>query len=104
MAGRVGSKINRWRARPVLRPRAGSGDVENATLRYLMYVLLPAWFVPGVLDWWMHRRTRIGKSAGVRESLIHALMMPEVGFPVLRALLLEINPPVLALMLAAAGV
>jgi hypothetical protein len=33
--------------------------VEAATIRYLMYVLLPAWFVPGVADWIMHRRTKI---------------------------------------------
>jgi hypothetical protein len=28
------------------------------TVRYLMYVLLPAWFVPGIADYVMHRRTR----------------------------------------------
>jgi hypothetical protein len=89
---------------PALRPQPGATDVENATLRYLMYVLLPAWFVPGVLDWWMHRRTRIEHTAGLRESLIHALMMAEVGAPVAMALLLEINAPVLALMFGSAAV
>jgi hypothetical protein len=28
---------------------ADPADVEPVTIRYLMYVLLPAWFVPGVL-------------------------------------------------------
>ncbi|MFL6076333.1 MAG: diguanylate cyclase/phosphodiesterase [Mycobacteriales bacterium] len=77
-------------------------DVQRATRRYLLYGLLPAWFVPGILDWAMHRRTRIEDTAGTRESLIHALMMGEVGAPIAAALLLEINPPVLALMAGAA--
>jgi hypothetical protein len=71
------------RNRPVPRPKRGSTDPADASLRYLMYVLLPAWFVPGVVDWWMHRRTRIERTSGLPESLIHALMMTEVGVPVL---------------------
>ncbi|MYW94177.1 diguanylate cyclase/phosphodiesterase [Amycolatopsis rubida] len=77
-----------------------ASDVETATLRYLLYGLLPAWFVPGLLDWWQHRRTRIEDTAGVRESLIHLLMMAEVGLPIALALLCEINPLVLTIMAA----
>lgn len=62
-----------------------------AVRRYLMYGLLPAWFVPGVLDWRMHRRTRIEETSGLRESLIHSLMMAEVGVPLLGALLFQVN-------------
>ncbi len=76
-------------------------DVESATLRYLLYGLLPAWFVPAVLDWYQHRRTDIEHTAGTRESLIHALMMTEVGVPVVVALTCEINPLVLTLIAAA---
>ena len=82
-------------------PSGPMTDVSDATRRYLMYVLLPAWFVPGVADWWMHRRTHIQSTSGTRESLIHLLMMAEIGVPILAALLLEINPPVLVLMAAA---
>lgn len=78
-----------------------ASDVESATLRYLLYVLLPAWFAPGVLDWWQHRRTDIQHTAGVTESAIHLLMMAEVGVPVTLALLCEINPAVLAAMAVA---
>ncbi|QYN26437.1 diguanylate cyclase/phosphodiesterase [Amycolatopsis sp. DSM 110486] len=77
-----------------------ASDVESATLRYLLYGILPAWFVPGVLDWWQHRRTHIQDTAGARESLIHLLMMAEVGVPITLALLCEINPLILTIMAA----
>jgi hypothetical protein len=40
---------------------------------------LPAWFIPRLLDWNQHRRSRIERNAGIRESLIHALQMSEAG-------------------------
>lgn len=100
-------RIRRGRLLGALRPRARwdasapVSDVADATRRYLMFVLLPAWFAPGVADWWMHRRTRIETTSGSRESLIHLLMMAEIGVPILAALLLEINPLVLAVMAGA---
>jgi hypothetical protein len=89
------------RRRPLLRVPARALDVESATLRYLMYGLLPAWFVPALLDWRQHRRTDIEHTSGTRESLIHALMMAEVGLPVAVALTCEINPAVLVLIAGA---
>ncbi len=79
----------------------GGHDVEEATVRYLMYGLLPAWVVPGLVDWWLHRRTRIEDSPGTRESLIHSLMMAEVGAPIALTLLCEMNPLLLAVQLGA---
>lgn len=84
-----------------MRLPADPGDVEAMTVRYLMYVLLPAWFAPGVADWLMHRRTRIEDTTGLRESLIHSLMMGEISVPVTAVLLCEVNAPVLALCAAA---
>ena len=74
----------------------------EATRRYMMYVLLPFWFVPGVLDWIWHRQTKIETTSGLEESLIHSLMMTEVGLPIIMGLFLEINAGVFALMIAAA--
>lgn len=76
-------------------------DVETALLRYLMFGVLPAWFVPAVLDWIRHRRTDIEHTAGTKESLIHLLMMAEVGAPILLVLFFEVNPLVLAVVAAA---
>jgi hypothetical protein len=43
-------------------------DAESVTIRYLMYVLLPAWFVPAVADYLMHRRTRIERTSQVART------------------------------------
>jgi hypothetical protein len=70
-------------------------------LRYIVYGILPAWFIPGLLDWNQHRRSRIEQTAGTRESLIHLLMMTEVGVPLTLGLLCEINPLILTAILVA---
>src|SRR3954463_5636993 len=81
-----------------------SVDVGEVTTRYLLYGLLPGWFVPGLADWVMHRRTRIEDTAGTKESLIHALMMTEVGIPIALTLRYEVNPLLLAVQLGGAAV
>ncbi|MHC3468866.1 diguanylate cyclase [Streptomyces sp. 7R007] len=79
-------------------------DVGDVTTRYLLYGLLPSWFVPGLADWVMHRRTRIEDTAGTKESLIHSLMMAEVGIPIALTLRYEINPLLLTVQLGGAAV
>ncbi|HEX3792103.1 MAG TPA: diguanylate cyclase/phosphodiesterase [Pseudonocardiaceae bacterium] len=98
---RVRRIVGALSAKPVLKVPRRAGDTQSATLRYLMFGLLPAWFVPGVLDWLQHRRTDIEHTSGTRESLIHALMMAEVGGPIALALLCEINPLVLVVIAGA---
>ena len=70
---RVRLAARSWRRTTPMRVSSDPADVESVTIRYLMYVLLPAWFVPGIADYWMHRRTRIERTSGLRESAIHAL-------------------------------
>ncbi|WP_030231057.1 hypothetical protein [Streptomyces sp. NRRL S-350] len=91
----------RWRAAPEL-TTGPADDVENASRRFLLYGVLPLWFAPAVGDWVMHRRSRIEDTSGLRESLVHALMMAEAGTPVVLGLVAEVNPLVLATMGAAA--
>ena len=74
--------------------------VPDAAGRVLFGVLLPLWALPGLVDWWFHRRSDIQepKNGGVRESLLHLVMLGE-GAPSLGlALWAEINPLVLTLM------
>ncbi|CAM5303653.1 hypothetical protein GCM10010345_34260 [Streptomyces canarius] len=60
--------------------------------------------MPGLADWAMHRRTRIEDTAGTKESLIHSLMMAEVGLPIALTLRYEVNPLLLSVQLGAAAV
>lgn len=87
-----------------LAARGATVDVGEVTTRYLLYGLLPGWFVPGLADWVMHRRTRIEDTAGTKESLIHSLMMAEVGLPIALTLRYRVNPLLLAVQLGGAAV
>ncbi|AGP60802.1 hypothetical protein [Streptomyces rapamycinicus] len=91
----------RWRPRDLEVPR-DAVDVEDANRRFLMYGVMPLWFVPAVADWLMHRRTRIEETSGTKESAVHALMMTEAGVPVAMGLLARVNPLVLSVMGGAA--
>jgi hypothetical protein len=75
-------------------------DEELALRRFLLYFVLPLWFVPGLADWWWHKKSNIAETAGTHESLTHALMMTAVGVPVTMGLLLEVNALTIAAMLA----
>ena len=65
----------------------------------LMYGVAPVWLVAGFADYLCHRAQRIEATTGLRESLLHAVQMAEVGVPALLALFLEVNALVLLLML-----
>lgn len=103
-AERARRAASSWRHTKAMRPSSDPADVESVTIRYLMYVLLPAWFVPAVADYVMHRRTRIERTSGLGESAIHALMMAEISVPLLLTLLCEVNPLLLGISTATAGV
>lgn len=76
-------------------------DPAQATRILLMYFVVPLWLAAGVADWLCHRRTGIQYTSGVKESLIHLLMLLEMGIPVLAALVFEINALVLLVMVVA---
>jgi hypothetical protein len=81
--------------------RGGAGGrdaADDAARRYLMYVVMPVWAVSGFLDWLWHRQTKIETTSGVKESIMHLVMMAEAGAPILTGMFLEINAGALALM------
>lgn len=73
-------------------------DAAQATRILLLFFIVPLWLAAGIADYLCHRRTDIQHTSGIKESLIHLLMLAEMGLPVLAALLLEINALVLAVM------
>ena len=76
-------------------------ELEEAILNYTVYVVLPTWFVPAVLDYIMHRKSDIEHTSGTIELVSHNLMMLEIGAPVLMLFLVEVNPLVLTILAGA---
>jgi len=72
----------------------------------LLAGILPAWGVAGLLDWWFHRRTGIEdpENGGLKESLLHSLMLSEAAIPIGLVVFCEMNPLALSLSAAAAVV
>lgn len=64
----------------------------------ITWVVFPAWMAAGFADWLCHRHAGIAVTSGLRESLLHWLMLAEMGLPTLVALLCEINALVLLLL------
>jgi hypothetical protein len=64
----------------------------------LLYIVIPAWLLAGVADWVCHRRSGIAHTSGTKESLLHMLMIGQVGLGVLAAVFLQINAAVLLLL------
>lgn len=75
--------------------------VEDFVAVYLMYFVVPLWLAAGAADWLCHRVAGIEHSTGPKESLIHLLMLVEMGVPALAALFCEIDALVLAMALVA---
>lgn len=82
------------------RKARGRDAADDAARRYITYIVLPVWCVSGFLDWLWHRQTKIETTSGVKESIMHVVMMAEAGSPILTGLFLEINAGSLALMAA----
>jgi hypothetical protein len=73
---------------------------ETLLQHFLMYIVLPVWLLAGLADYFCHKASRIERTSGVTESLLHQLQFAEIGVPLLAALFLEINATVLLIMLA----
>lgn len=84
-------------------PTASGDDIaaeDVALRRTLLYVVLPFWLLPGIADWYWHKRSDIEHTSGTHESLTHVLMMAAIGTPITAALIFDINALVIASMLA----
>src|SRR2546422_5969147 len=66
----------------------------------LMYFVLPLWLVAGFADYLCHRASRIATTSGPKESLIHLLMLAEIGVLVTAAMAFDVNALVILVMIA----
>ena len=67
----------------------------------LMYVLVPVWMAAGFGDWICHRVLKMEHTAGLKESLLHLLMLAELGPCLLLVLFSEVNALVLSVLVLA---
>jgi hypothetical protein len=65
----------------------------------LVWAVLPLWVVAGFLDYLCHRQSHIEQVTGTGESLIHWLMLVEIGLPLGMAVFFRINGLVMSLMI-----
>lgn len=85
---------------PVPFPGEGQDATAETARAFLMYFVVPLWTAAGTADAACHRASNIETTSGPRESLLHIVMLAEVGVPLLAALFLEVTSPVLALLIA----
>jgi hypothetical protein len=76
-------------------------STESLLVHALLYGVVPAWLAFGLADWLCHRRSRIERTSGPRESLLHLAQFATVGVPLLAVLFLQVNAAIMLLMLAA---
>jgi len=63
--------------------------LNGETVRVILqYFIMPVWISAGVADWLCHRSSRIENTTGAKESVLHLLMLVELGIPVCAALFL----------------
>jgi hypothetical protein len=65
----------------------------------ILYFFIPLWLLAGFGDWMFHRITNISETSGIKESLLHLMMLAEMGLPLLAGLFLEINALIISLMI-----
>jgi hypothetical protein len=73
----------------------------QVTQGFLLYFLLPLWTAAGAADWLCHRASHIERTSGTKESIIHLLMISEIGAALWPGMLLQINSGIIALMISA---
>ena len=57
---------------------------DDPMRKLMVYLMMPAWLGGGLVDYLLHRRSKIETTSGFSEALIHSAMMTEVA-PVILA-------------------
>jgi hypothetical protein len=70
---------------------------DDLLVKLILYGLLPLWGIAGLFDWVCHRATRIERTSGLKESLMHSLMGVQLGIPIILCLIFRINVLILIL-------
>jgi hypothetical protein len=74
-------------------------DTAETTRNFVLYFAMPLWMTMGFADYLCHRATQIERTSGLKESLLHALMLIEMGIPVVLCLYFEVTALILVFMI-----
>jgi hypothetical protein len=64
----------------------------------VLYAVIPLWLLAGSADWLCHRRTHIEDTSGAHESVLHLLMLAEIGLPLLMIVYFDVNAMALGIL------
>jgi hypothetical protein len=78
-------------------------ELEDAARQHILGIIMPLWIAAGVGDYLIHRRTKIERTAGLPESLLHLSQMTFAGIPTLAGMFFEVTPLSLWIMVASLG-
>jgi hypothetical protein len=76
-------------------------DTDRLLMMLILYGMLPLWGIAGFIDWCCHRATRIERTSGLSESLVHSLMGIQLGIPIVLCLLFKVNVLILLICIIA---
>ena len=65
-----------------------------------MYAVVPLWIAAGLADWACHRGTAIERTSGLRENLLHWLLLAQGGLVLVAVALFEVDAAVLLIAFA----
>lgn len=74
---------------------------DELLMNLILFGLLPLWGIAGFIDWCCHRATRIERTSGLKESLVHSLMGIQLGIPIVLCLFYYVNVMILLICFAA---
>ncbi|MDB5964569.1 MAG: diguanylate cyclase [Polaromonas sp.] len=75
-----------------------AADLQDPVRFMLLYAVMPAWLFAGLADWACHRRTGIAHTSGVKEAVLHVVMVLQGAVAVLAVMFLRVNAAVLLLL------
>lgn len=81
-------------------PSGMDADLPALMRHAIAWYVMPLWIAASFGDWLAHRRCDIEHTSGWRESVLHGLMVAELGPPTVAAALCEINAAVILWLLA----
>jgi hypothetical protein len=76
-------------------------DTTETARNFVLFFAMPLWMTMGFADYWCHRATQIERTSGLKESLLHSLMLVEMAVPVVLCLYFEVTALIIVLMIAA---